>query len=48
MSPSRQDEMLRHTGYSQVSNIIITIYYIKVSGMASGNKLIKMIRYPHM
>ena len=24
------------------------IYYIKVSGIASGNKLIKTIRYPHM
>ena len=23
-------------------------YYIKVSGIASGNKLIKTIRYPHM
>ena len=23
-------------------------YYIKVSGIASGNKLIKAIRYPHM
>ena len=26
----------------------ITLYYIKVSGIASGNKLIKAIRYPHM
>ena len=25
-----------------------TFYYIKVSGIASGNKLIKTIRYPHM
>ena len=24
------------------------LYYIKVSGIASGNKLIKAIRYPHM
>ena len=24
------------------------IYYIKVSGIPSGNKLIKTIRYPHM
>ena len=24
------------------------IYYIKVSGISSGNKLIKTIRYPHM
>ena len=24
------------------------IYYIKVSGIASGKKLIKTIRYPHM
>ena len=24
------------------------IYYIKVSGIASSNKLIKAIRYPHM
>ena len=24
------------------------LYYIKVSGIASGNKLIKTIRYPHM
>ena len=24
------------------------VYYIKVSGIPSGNKLIKMIRYPHM
>ena len=28
--------------------IVIIIYYIKVSGIASGNKLIKTIRYPHM
>ena len=26
----------------------IEFYYIKVSGIASGNKLIKTIRYPHM
>ena len=26
----------------------IPLYYIKVSGIASGNKLIKTIRYPHM
>ena len=26
----------------------INIYYVKVSGIASGNKLIKTIRYPHM
>ena len=26
----------------------LTIYYIKVSGIPSGNKLIKTIRYPHM
>ena len=25
----------------------ISFYYIKVSGIASGNKLIKTIRYPH-
>ena len=25
-----------------------SFYYIKVSGIASGNKLIKTIRYPHM
>ena len=25
----------------------IPIYYIKVSGIPDGNKLIKMIRYPH-
>ena len=25
-----------------------TLYYIKVSGIASGNKLIKTIQYPHM
>ena len=24
------------------------VYYIKVSGIPSGNKLIKTIRYPHM
>ena len=24
------------------------IYYIKVSGIASGNKLVKTIRYPHI
>ena len=24
------------------------IYYIKVSGIASGNKLMKTIGYPHM
>ena len=24
------------------------VYYIKVSGIASGNKLIKTIRYPHI
>ena len=29
-------------------SLIMTIYYIKVSGIASGNKLIKTIRYPHM
>ena len=27
---------------------VLDIYYIKVSGIASGNKLIKTIRYPHM
>ena len=27
---------------------MIKFYYIKVSGIASGNKLIKTIRYPHM
>ena len=26
----------------------MNIYYIKVSGIASGNKLIKAIRYLHM
>ena len=26
----------------------IIIYYIKVSGIPSGKKLIKTIRYPHM
>ena len=26
----------------------ISSYYIKVSGIASGNKLMKTIRYPHM
>ena len=26
----------------------ILIYYIKVSGIPSGNKLIKTIQYPHM
>ena len=25
-----------------------TFYYIKASGISSGNKLIKTIRYPHM
>ena len=25
-----------------------SFYYIKVSGIASGNKLIKTIRYPHV
>ena len=25
-----------------------TIYYVKVSGIPSGNRLIKTIRYPHM
>ena len=30
------------------SLLIIQFYYIKVSGIASGNKLIKTIRYPHM
>ena len=32
--------------YQFLRNIVI--YYIKVSGIASGNKLIKTIRYPHM
>ena len=31
--------------YFKVHNLL---YYIKVSGIASGNKLIKAIRYPHM
>ena len=33
-----------------VKNVVISmfIYYIKVSGIASGNNLIKTIRYPHM
>ena len=29
-------------------HVISSIYYIKVSGILSGNKLIKTIRYPHM
>ena len=29
-------------------HLITSIYYIKASGIPSGNKLIKMIRYPHM
>ena len=29
-------------------NLKIGIYYIKVSGIPNGNKLIKTIRYPHM
>ena len=33
------------SGDTDVNNIF---YYIKVSGIASGNKLIKAIRYPHM
>ena len=28
--------------------IIISNYYVKVSGIPSGNKFIKTIRYPHM
>ena len=41
-------------GKGAISYLMITelfyiyIYYIKVSGIASGNKLIKTIRYPHM
>ena len=31
-----------------VNLILDLIHYIKVSGIASGNKLIKTIRYPHM
>ena len=27
---------------------VIVFYCMKVSGIASGNKLIKTIRYPHM
>ena len=29
-------------------HVISSIYYIKVSGIASSNKFIKTIRYPHM
>ena len=31
-----------------VQQVCTVLYYIKVSGIASGNKLIKTIRYPHM
>ena len=30
------------------SFLLVNLYNIKVSGIASGNKLIKTIRYPHM
>ena len=33
---------------SLTRNLNTDIYYIKVSGIPSGNKLIKTIRYPHM
>ena len=33
---------------SYTNELKINFYYIKVSGIASGNKLIKTIRYPHM
>ena len=36
--------VLQHPGIKK----IMLMYYIKVSGIASGNKLIKTIRYPHM
>ena len=34
--------------FVQLWNYTNNSYYIKVSGIASGNKLIKTIRYPHM
>ena len=41
--------MRKLTWYFTVVYIIINLfYYIKVSGIPSGNKLLKMIRYPHM
>ena len=38
--------------YLEKSSLVFQVhnlhYYIKVSGIPSGNNLIKMIRYPHM
>ena len=34
--------------FLMIKEQINKFYYIKVSGIASGNKLIKTIRYPHM
>ena len=33
---------------ADVSGEYMKLYYIKVSGILSGNKLIKTIPYPHM
>ena len=39
---------LQNSSYPTQPHSIIANYYIKVSGIASGNKLIKTIRYPNM
>ena len=44
----RAYSLVSTTHIQLTGNIIIVSYYIKVSGIPSGKKLIKTIRYPQM